>query len=106
MQLSPSQVIVLATPVFFVLIGLEFAWGRRRRRDTYRLNDAINSISLGMLSQVSAVLTRLFRIGIYTAVFSWVSFWHDDAFWTSPPGWLVALVCYDFCYYWLHRAGH
>src|SRR3954463_11736690 len=106
MQLSPSQVIVLATPVFFVLIGLEFAWGRRRRRDTYRLNDAINSISLGMLSQVSAVLTRLFRIGIYTAVFSWVSFWHDDAFWTSPPGWLLALVCYDFCYYWLHRAGH
>src|SRR3954469_12144480 len=106
MQLSPSQVIVLATPVFFVLIGLEFAWGRRRRRDTYRLNDAINSISLGMLSQVSAVLTRLFRIGIYTAVFAHAAVWRNEAFWTSPPGWLIALVCYDFCYYWLHRAGH
>jgi alkylglycerol monooxygenase len=106
MQLSPSQIIVLATPVFLALIALEYAWGRWRGRNTYRLNDAINSISLGMLSQISAVLTRLFRIGIYTAVFSWVSFWHNDAFWTSPIGWLLALVFYDFCYYWLHRAGH
>ena len=57
MELSPSQVIVLATPVFFLLIGLEYAWGRVRGRDTYRFNDAVNSISLGMLSQVSAVLT-------------------------------------------------
>jgi uncharacterized membrane protein YhhN len=59
-----------------------------------------------MLSQITAVLTRLFRIGIYTAVFSWVSLWHADAFWMSPIGWLLALVFYDFCYYWLHRAGH
>ncbi|HEY0825035.1 MAG TPA: lysoplasmalogenase family protein [Ramlibacter sp.] len=106
MELSPSQVIVLATPVFFLLIAVEYAYGRWRGRDTYRLNDAINSISLGMLSQISAVLTRLFRVGIYTAVFSWVSFWHADAFWTSPAGWLLALVFYDLCYYWLHRAGH
>jgi sterol desaturase/sphingolipid hydroxylase (fatty acid hydroxylase superfamily)/uncharacterized membrane protein YhhN len=106
MTLSPSQVIVLATPVFLLLIALEFAWGRWRGRDTYRLNDAINSISLGMLSQISAVLTRLFRVGIYTAVFGWVSLWHNDAFWMSPAGWLLALVFYDFCYYWLHRAGH
>lgn len=106
MELSPSQVIVLATPVFLLLIGLEWAWGRSRGRDTYRLNDAINSISLGMLSQISAVLTRLFRIGIYTTVFGWVALWHADAFWTAPAGWLLALVIYDFCYYWLHRAGH
>ncbi|MBK6004886.1 sterol desaturase family protein [Ramlibacter ginsenosidimutans] len=106
MQLSPSQVIVLATPVFLLSIGIEAAWGRWRGRNTYRLNDAINSLSLGVLSQVSAVLTRLFRIGIYTAVFSWVSLWHADAFWTSLPGWLLALLFYDFCYYWLHRAGH
>jgi alkylglycerol monooxygenase len=106
MQLSPSQVIVLATPAFFLLIGLEYTWGRWRGRDTYRLNDAVNSISLGMLSQVSAVLTRLLRIGIYNAVFAWVAVWHNDVFWTSIPGWLLALLFYDLCYYWLHRAGH
>lgn len=104
--MTPSQVIVLATPVFLLLIAVEYGWGLLRGRNTYRLNDAINSISLGMLSQISAVLTRLFRVGIYTAVYGWVSVWHNDAFWTSPVGWLLALVFYDFCYYWLHRAGH
>ncbi|HYF43530.1 MAG TPA: hypothetical protein VEA35_13960, partial [Ramlibacter sp.] len=71
--MSPSQVIVLATPVFFLLIAIEFAWGWAKGRNTYRLNDAINSIGLGMLSQITAVFTRLFRVGIYTVIYGWVS---------------------------------
>jgi alkylglycerol monooxygenase len=102
--MSPSQIIVLATPVFFLLIaGIRLGLAQR---NTYRLNDAINSIGLGMLSQISAVFTRLLRVGIYTAVYSSVALWPDNAFWTTWYGWLLALVFYDFCYYWLHRAGH
>jgi len=104
--MSPSQIIVLATPVFFLLIAIELAIGYKRRRNTYRLADAVSSISLGMLSQTSAVFTRLLRIGIYTALFEHVALWRNDAFWMSVPGWLLALVFYDFCYYWLHRMGH
>ncbi|MDP3618777.1 MAG: lysoplasmalogenase family protein [Ramlibacter sp.] len=104
--MSPSQIIVLAAPVFFGLIAIEFAWGWYRKRNTYRLNDAVNSISLGMLSQISAIFTRLFRVGIYTAIYGAVSIWHNESFWTAWYGWLLALVFYDFCYYWLHRAGH
>ena len=81
--MSPSQIIVLATPVFFVLIAVEFAWGYAKGRNTYRLNDAINSISRGALSQISAVFTRLFRIGIYTAIYSSVALFPDEAFWTT-----------------------
>lgn len=104
--MSPSQIIVLATPVFFALIAVEYAIGVKRRRNTYRLDDAISSIGLGMLSQISAVFTRLLRVSIYTAVYSVVAIWPDHAFWTTWAGWLLALVFYDFCYYWLHRAGH
>ena len=104
--MSPSQIIVLATPVFFVLIAIELAVGYRRRRPAYRLADAMSSISLGMLSQTSAVFTRLLRIGIYTALFQQMALWRSDAFWLSVPGWLLALVFYDLCYYWLHRMGH
>jgi alkylglycerol monooxygenase len=104
--MTPSQIIVLATPVFFVLIALELVWGLARGRNTYRLADAVNSIGLGMLSQISAVFTRLLRVGIYTAVYSSVALFPDATFWTSWAGWLLALVFYDFCYYWLHRAGH
>ena len=107
--MSPSQIIVLATPVFLLLIAFELAYGVRKGRNTYRLADAINSISLGMLSQISAVFTRLLRVGLYTAVYASVSLVPLDearAFWTTWQGWLLALVFYDFCYYWLHRMGH
>jgi alkylglycerol monooxygenase len=109
--MSPTQVIVLATPVFFLLIAIEFFIGRHRAakgtgKDTYRLNDTINSISLGVMSQLVGPLSRLLSIGIYTLVFDAVAIYPDLAFWQSGVGFLVALVFYDFCYYWLHRAGH
>jgi len=107
--MTQSQIIVLATPVFFLLIAIEFAWGWAKKRNTYRLADAITSISLGMLSQASAVFTRLLRVGIYTAVYTYVSLVPQEtaqAFWNTWYGWILALVFYDFCYYWLHRLGH
>ena len=107
--MSASQIIVLATPVFFLLIAIEFAWGYAKGRNTYRLNDAVSSISLGMLSQVSAVFTRLLRVGIYTAVFSTVALVPVETaatFWNTWYGAVLALLFYDLCYYWLHRLGH
>ena len=104
--MTSSQIIVLAVPFFLLLIVLEFAWGYVKGRNTYRLNDAVNSLSLGMLSQLSAVFTRLLRVGIYTAIYSSVALFPNAEFWNHWYGWLLALVFYDFCYYWLHRAGH
>ncbi|MDR3014789.1 MAG: lysoplasmalogenase family protein [Delftia acidovorans] len=103
---SPSQIIVFATPAFLLLIALEWGVSLWRGRNAYRLADAVSSISLGMLSQTSAVFTGLLRIGLYTLAFEHVALWRNDAFWTSIPGWLLALLFYDFCYYWLHRMGH
>ncbi len=104
--MSGSQIIVLVTPVFFLLMALEWAVGRARGRPALRLADAVSSISLGMLSQTSAVFTVLLRLGLYTLAWRHLALWRDDAFWTSAPGWLLALLFYDFCYYWLHRMGH
>lgn len=106
-----SKVIVFATPVFLLLIALEFFWSRRVNarvagEKAYRLNDAINSISLGILSQVSGVLTKALSVGIYTLVFATVAIYPDLEFWKTWYGVLLALVFYDLCYYWLHRAGH
>jgi sterol desaturase/sphingolipid hydroxylase (fatty acid hydroxylase superfamily) len=102
--MTGAQIIVLATPVFLLLIGLEFWVGLRRGNNTYRLNDALNSIGLGILSQVTGVFGKLLRIGIYAAVFSHVALWQlpGNAVWV----WLLGLVLYDLCYYWHHRLGH
>ncbi len=109
-----GKVIVYATPVFLLLMAIELAWGwhlqrRGTGKNTYRLADAINSLSLGMMSQFTAVFTRLLRLGIYTFIYTSVSLVPIEAareFWTTWYGWALALVLYDFCYYWLHRAGH
>jgi alkylglycerol monooxygenase len=109
-----GQAIVYATPVFIALIVIELAWGWRQQRrgtgrNTYRWADAINSLSLGMMSQFTTVFTRLLRLGIYTMVYASLSWAPVDAareFWTTWYGWCLALVFYDFCYYWHHRAGH
>jgi len=102
--MTSAQVIVLATPVFLGLIAFELAVGLARGRNTYRLADALSSIGLGVMSQVVGVFTRLFTVGLYTLAYEHVSLWQlsEKSVWV----WIFALVGYDFCYYWLHRAGH
>jgi alkylglycerol monooxygenase len=102
--MTAAQIIVLATPVFLALIALEFAVGRARGHDTYRLNDTITSVGLGVMSQVTGVFGRLLRIGLYVLLFEAVAPWSLPA--GEPWVWLFALVFYDFCYYWHHRASH
>lgn len=109
--MNQFQVIVLATPVFLLMIGLEFAWGHARQRrgtghNTYRLADTINSLSLGVLSQLGGLFTKVLTIGVYTAVHTSVARVPDAAWWPTWYGVVAALVFYDFCYYWQHRAGH
>jgi sterol desaturase/sphingolipid hydroxylase (fatty acid hydroxylase superfamily) len=93
-----------ATPIFLLLIGVEFLVGLRRGRNTYRLNDALNSIGLGILSELVGVFSKLMAIGIYSLVFAHFSLWQLPA--DAPWVWALALLLYDLCYYWLHRAGH
>jgi sterol desaturase/sphingolipid hydroxylase (fatty acid hydroxylase superfamily) len=102
--MTGPQIIVLATPAFLLLIGIEVAIGLKRGRNTYRLNDAMNSIGLGMLSQVCGVFTKLMSIGIYTIVFTHLSAWRLPA--DSAWVWIAGLLLYDLCYYWRHRFGH
>src|SRR5512145_1266345 len=100
-----GKAIALATPVFFLLIALEL-WVARRRglAGAYRLNDAVNSLSLSVMSQVVNLFVRVLTIGVYAWVFQHVALgtWPLDAWWA----WLLAIVFYDFCYYWNHRLGH
>lgn len=105
--MTSSQIIVLVTPLFLSMIALEWRWSRSAKGClSYQLDDAINSISLGMLSQIVGLLGGLVSLGLYTLVYHRAALVQADAFWTHPVGWALALVLYDFCYYWLHRKSH
>jgi sterol desaturase/sphingolipid hydroxylase (fatty acid hydroxylase superfamily) len=99
-----AQIIVLATPVFLLLIAVEVVVGLRRGRNTYRLHDALASIGLGILSQIVGVFTKLATLGLYVLVFTHLAPWHLPA--DEPWVWIAGLLLYDLCYYWRHRLGH
>ena len=94
--MTGPQIIVLATPVFLALIALEFAVGLARGRNTYRLGDALASIGLGVMSQVTGVFGRLLRVGIYAAVFQHVALFELSA--SSP--WVAVMPASGI------RSGH
>ena len=103
-MMTPERIMAWAIPGFFVLIGIELLVAKWRGRDVYAINDAINSLSLGVISQIVGVFTKLFTIGIY----AW--FAAHAARWTLPANslwvWISGLLLYDVLYYWLHRWGH
>ncbi|RDI97165.1 sterol desaturase family protein [Dyella solisilvae] len=101
---TQETIITWATPVFFALIAMELLVARLRRRNVYHSSDAINSLALGVISQIVGVFSKILTLGIYAWCVQ-----HLAAF--SLPAnnllvWVTALIAYDFCYYWLHRAGH
>lgn len=95
--------ILYAIPFFFLLIALELVLEKVRKTDFYRVNDAINSLSAGVLSRMTDIVKKLLPFTIYAFVYE------HFALFQLPDSYLVliiAFVFYDFCYYWNHRLGH
>lgn len=108
-----GKVIVIAVPIFVFLMLLEWAWSQRfpiMRQGTrivvYRLSDTFSSLTLGLISLLQDALTKVITLGIYSVVFHATALFPDMAFWSTWYGFVVALVMYDFFFYWLHRADH
>ncbi|MFL9927173.1 sterol desaturase family protein [Herbaspirillum lusitanum] len=101
-----EQIIVCVIPFFLLLIAVEFAYGYVRRRNTYRVSDAISSLSQGVISQLVALVTQLFQVGLYAIAYRLFAIFPHVRFWQGALGWIAAIVLYDFCDYWLHRMGH
>ncbi len=96
--------VLYAIPFFFLLIALELGADYWRGVRTYRLADAINSLSAGVLSQALGLLTKALGILVYAVAFEQLALFQLDA--NALWVWLLAFVFYDFCYYWNHRIGH
>ncbi|AIF46066.1 sterol desaturase family protein [Dyella japonica] len=101
---TQEVIITWATPVFFALIALELLVAKLRGRSVYHSTDAINSLGLGVISQIVAVFSKLLTLGIYAWCVQRFALFALPA--NSVWVWITALLCYDFFYYWLHRAGH
>jgi len=102
--MGQSLVILYSIPVFGVLMLCEFLYGIHKQKNTYRLNDTLCSLTLGVLSRFPSVL----NLGINSLVYATIlrhlkpNLMPLDSWMT----WLFAFLLYDFCYYWQHRLSH
>jgi len=103
--------IALAVPFFLLALLIELTVDHLKQTGYYRSNDAINSLSAGILSESTGYFTKILKYTIWGlvltnfALFDWQRSWFD----ASPSGillWVLAAVLWDFCYYWNHRLGH
>jgi alkylglycerol monooxygenase len=105
------NLIALAVPFFLLALLLELAVDRWRRTGYYRSNDAINSVSAGILSETTGYFTKIVQYTIWGLVLSNFALFDIQRSWfdASASGialWILAAVLWDFCYYWNHRLGH
>lgn len=104
--------IVLAIPVFFLLIGIELLIDRLRKTHYYRFNDAIANLSLGVGSQVSGVFLKLFIYIGYYYLYDHYRLATLPGLTSDAPTWAIVLtfialfIGVDFFYYWFHRLAH
>lgn len=95
--------IIYAIPFFFLLIGLELITEKIRKTNYYRVNDAINSLTAGVLSRMIDIIKALVPFTVYVMLYdNFALFALPQVMWV----WITVFILYDFCYYWNHRLGH
>ena len=99
-----SPLITYAIPFFMLLVGIEFVYGLIKKENNYRINDALASMSLGLISRFVPLLGLGFQYVVYTYVVKEfnLSLLNSTETWV----WVTAFFMYDLCYYWMHRLHH
>ena len=100
MDLNP---VIIAIPVFFGLMSIELIFEFITKKRTYRLNDAITNINLGVLNQVTNVFNKIITVGIFTFIFEHFALTQLPSNWVT---FILLFILYDFCFYWSHRMAH
>jgi sterol desaturase/sphingolipid hydroxylase (fatty acid hydroxylase superfamily) len=99
-----SLIITFAIPIFFLLIIVEYFYGLYVGKNTYRLNDTVTSIALGMISRFPTML----NLGVQSVIFVFITEYLNLELLSvkNPFTWIAAFLLYDLSYYWMHRMHH
>ncbi|MDJ0760482.1 MAG: sterol desaturase family protein [Woeseiaceae bacterium] len=105
------NLIALAVPFFLLALTIELLLDKARGTGFYRLNDAINSLNAGTLNVTTGYFTRFLAILLWGLVLEHLAIAeiplaNFDLSATGLAWWALAIVLWDFCYYWNHRLGH
>ncbi|HAU1192690.1 TPA: sterol desaturase family protein [Legionella pneumophila] len=98
------NLIVFASPLFLILIGIEYWVAYYKKSGVYQLNDSVNNFSSGILEEIGALPIKGLIIYGYYYLYE-----HYAIFNINPQSifsWLFLWIGVDFFYYWYHRVSH
>ncbi len=101
-DIKEQWLILVSTPLYGFIIGLELLLTHLQHRKAYTLKDTLANVYLMLLN---GGLDLFFRL-VYLVI---LDFFYAHALITIQNiflYWLVLLVMEDFLYYWLHRFDH
>jgi len=94
--------ILISTPVYMVIIGIELLLSHLMHRKAYTLKDTATNVYLMLLNGGLDLLLRVFSLAVLQYFYQ-----HQIIQWqTGIIYWMALLVAEDFMYYWLHRFDH
>jgi sterol desaturase/sphingolipid hydroxylase (fatty acid hydroxylase superfamily) len=98
-----GKILLIAMPVFLLLVLFEKWYGWRKGHDTVRTNDMISSLSSGVTNVTKDVLGLSVAIISYEWLVTKIAIVHIEASWLV---YLIAFMALDFAGYWVHRISH
>ncbi|GAA3769296.1 sterol desaturase family protein [Flavobacterium ginsengiterrae] len=98
-----GKILIIAMPVFLVLIVIEKLYGIYKKNDTAPLIDSVSSISSGITNSVKDVLGLSVTFLSYEWMVSKIALFHQEA---SILSYIIAFFVIDFYGYWSHRLAH
>jgi sterol desaturase/sphingolipid hydroxylase (fatty acid hydroxylase superfamily) len=98
-----GKILLIAMPIFLLLVLLEKLYGWYKGNDTVRNMDMISSLSSGVTNSTKDVLGLSITIISYGWLERNIALYHIEATWLT---YLVAFIAMDFSSYWVHRWSH
>jgi sterol desaturase/sphingolipid hydroxylase (fatty acid hydroxylase superfamily) len=94
--------ILVSTPVYLVIIGLEVLLSNYRHRRLYNWKDTLANVYLMVLN---GAIDLLFR-ALYLVILDYFYRHRVFSFESVATYWFLLVLGEDFLYYWLHRFDH
>jgi len=98
-----GKILVIAMPLFLLLIVIEKIYGYFKKKDTLPLMDTVSSLSSGITNAVKDVLGISVSILSYDWMVSKIAFFSIE---NSIATFAIAFIVIDFYGYWTHRWSH
>ena len=98
-----GKILIIAMPIFLVLIVIEKAYGIYKKDDTAPLIDSVSSISSGITNSVKDVLGLSLTFISYEWLVSKLAINHLEP---NVLSYCIAFFVIDFYGYWSHRLAH